>query len=64
MVDACLYKKKSAELSSGKWNKRSASYHIIPQPLDKTCQRETDNHTGQSTLLTHAYILLSVYGLF
>lgn len=36
--NACLYEKRSRELSSGKWNKRSTSHHISPQPLDKTCQ--------------------------
>lgn len=50
--DACLYKKRSAELSSGKWNKRCTSYRISPQLLDKTRQIESDknhvNFTGQS----------------
>lgn len=56
--NACLYKKGSTELSSGKWNKQSTSHHISPQSLDKTCQIESD-----STAVTCINTLSWVYGL-
>lgn len=41
--NACLYRERSTELSSGKWNKQSTSHHISPQSLDKTCQIGSDS---------------------